>query len=93
VIILLLKSLQLAEFSLVKTFYHYYDETIDGANESRFALSSYVFFQLWFFLCLYGFFYLFNIIFLEQHSPCFGGANWSQLTLTLFTDRIGVVFL
>ena len=70
--------------------YHYYDETIDGANQSRFALSSYIYFQLWFSMCLYAFYYLFNIIFQEQHLPCFGGSNWTQLTETLLTDRMKV---
>lgn len=57
-------------------------------NESRFAISSYVYFQLWFFMCLYAFFYLFNIIFLEQHTPCFGGSKWSNLTKSLFKNRL-----
>ena len=71
---------------------HYYDTTIDGANQSRFAMSSYIFFQLWFHMALYGFFYLFNFIFLEQHTPCVGGKQISKLTDTLFTDRIKVAF-
>jgi hypothetical protein len=57
--------------------YLYYDKTIDGTNTSRFALSSYVYFQLWFSMALYSFFYLFNYIYHEQHSPCFGGPEWT----------------
>ncbi len=72
--------------------YHYYDDTINGANSSRFALSSYLYFQLWFSMCLYAFYYLFNIIFQEQHLPCFGGPHWTQLTEVLLTDRMKVYF-
>lgn len=67
--------------------FHYYDTTMSGSNLSRFALSTYVFFQLWFAFALYCFYYLFNYIFHEQHLPCFGGDNWTALTETLFTDR------
>ena len=90
VIIIVLKGIQAGRFSLARTFYHHYDETIDGANQARFAISTYVFFQLWYFICLYAFFCLFNFIFLEQTSPCLGGLNWSSLTTTLVADRIEV---
>lgn len=66
VIIIVLKGIQAGKFSLARALYHHYDSTIDGVNQSRFAASSYVFFQLWYFLCLYAFFTLFNFIFLEQ---------------------------
>ncbi len=93
VIILLVKGIQLCKFSTTTVGYHYYDKTIDGQNASRFAVSSYVFFQLWFAMALWAFYYLFNLIYNEQHSPCFGGNNWTDLTRTLLTDRIDVLLL
>lgn len=72
--------------------YHYYDRTIDGQNASRFAISSYMFFQLWFAMALWAFYYLFNIIYNEQHSPCFGGNDWTDLTKALLSDRMEVSF-
>ena len=73
IIILVLKGIQLCKYSTTTAGYNYYDRTIDGSNSSRFALSSYVMFQLWFGMVLWAFYYLFNIIYNEQHSPCFGG--------------------
>ena len=85
-----MKGVQLCKYSTARTGFHYYDLTLAGTNQSRFALSTYVFFQLWFAMALFGFYYLFNFIFNEQHSPCFGGSGWTKLTETLFTDRIEV---
>lgn len=47
--------------------YHYYNRTIDGANLSRFALSSYILFQMWFGMVLYAFYYLFNVVYNVQY--------------------------
>jgi hypothetical protein len=66
-IILILKSIQLSKYSTTTMFYHYYSRTIDGANLSRFALSSYILFQMWFAMCLYAFYYLFNVIYTAQY--------------------------
>lgn len=55
--------MQAGKFSLVRALYHHYDDTINGANEARFAASSYVFVQLWYFFSLYCFFYLFNLVY------------------------------
>jgi hypothetical protein len=63
IIILVLKGIQLCKYSTTTVGYFYYDRTIDGSNASRFALSSYVMFQLWFGMVLWGFYYLFNIIY------------------------------
>lgn len=89
--ILILKGIQICYYSTTNAGYYYYDRTIDGQNTSRFSISSYVIFQLWFGMILWAFYYLFNIIFNEQHSPCFGGDNWTLLTETLLTDRIAVI--
>lgn len=62
-LIMILKGIQLYKYSTAKLGYHYYNRTIDGSNSSRFALSSYILFQMWFGMCLYGFYYLFNIIY------------------------------
>lgn len=90
VIILLVKGVQVCYFSTTTVGYHYFDRTIDGQNTSRFAVSSYVFFQLWFGMALWAFYYLFNIIYNEQHSPCFGGNDWTDLTRSLLTNRMEV---
>lgn len=63
VIILTLKALQLCRYSTVRAGFHHYDSTISGTNLSRFAVSSYVYFQLWFAFAIYSFYYLFNYIF------------------------------
>ena len=63
VILVILKGMQAGKFSLVRALYHHYDDTINGANEARFAASSYVFVQLWYFFSLYCFFYLFNLVY------------------------------
>lgn len=73
VIILTLKGIQLCKYSTARAGFHHYDTTISGTNQSRFAISTFVYFHLWFAMALYGFFYLFNYVFKEQHSPCFGG--------------------
>ena len=89
---MVLKGIQAGKFSLVRTFFHHYDTTIDGANQARFAISSYVYIQMWYFMTLYCFFYLFNFIFLEQTSPCLGGNGWSELTKSLVKNRLDVPF-
>lgn len=91
VAVLVVKGIQLCQFSTTTVGFYYYDKTIDGQNASRFALSSYVFFQLWFAMALWAFYYLFNVIYNEQHSPCFGGTDWTDLTKALLTDRIEVI--
>lgn len=79
-LILIIKAIQTCLYSTTDAGFHYYDKTINGNNTSKFALSSFVFFQLWYAMGLWAFYYLFNIIFNEQHSPCFGGKNWTMLT-------------
>lgn len=91
VLILLIKGVQSCVFSTTAVGYHYYDRSIDGSNSARFVLSSYIFFQMWFGMVLWGFYYLFNLIYHEQHSPCFGGRNWTLLTETLLSDRVAVL--
>lgn len=65
--ILILKSIQLFKYSTSTMSYHYYNRTIDGANLSRFALSSYILFQMWFGMVLYAFYYLFNVVYNVQY--------------------------
>ncbi len=63
VTILTLKGIQLCKYSTARAGFHHYDTTISGSNQSRFATSTYVFFQLWFAFSLYAFYYLFNYIY------------------------------
>ena len=82
-----MKGVWLWRFSTAKVGYHYYDNTIQGENASRYVLSSYVFSQLWFSMSLVVFYTIFNYIYHEQHSPCFGGTNWTGMTRSLFENR------
>lgn len=91
VIILVLKAIQLCKYSTARAGYHHYDTTIAGVTASRFALSSYVYFELWFAFALFAFYQCWNYVYNEQHLPCFGGKDWTKLTETLMLNRIDVL--
>ena len=95
ILFLIVKGIQLCKYSTARAGYHHYDTTITGSNQSRFALSTFIFFHLWQGMTLYCFYYLFNIIFNEKHLPCFGNGNWTNLTEALFRDRVtfGIKYL
>jgi len=63
IMILVLKGVQLCKYSTTTVGYYYFDRSIDGANTARFALSSYVLFQMWFGMALWAFYYLFNFVY------------------------------
>lgn len=95
IVFLILKGVQLCIYSTARAGFHHYDTTLSGNNQARFAISTFVFFHLWQGMALYCFYYLFNIIYNEQHLPCFGGDKWINLTTALFYDRtnFGISYL
>ena len=88
IIFLILKGCQLYTYSTARAGFHHYDTTLEGSGQSRFALSTFVYFYLWQGLSLFCFYYLFNIIYNEQHSPCLGKKQWTSLTDSLIKDRL-----
>ena len=84
-----MKIIQLGNFDWIKAVANYQSQI------SNFNISGFIIFNLNFALGIYCHFYLFNWIFNQQLSPCFGGdtSTWYTSTTNFFLNSQIVTLL
>lgn len=85
ILIVAFKAWQTYAFDLTKTIYNW-DHSINNFN-----ITNYIVYNLSFCCLIYGHYYLFNMMFTGQLSPCVGSQYYYQSTATLFNDKDKVI--
>jgi hypothetical protein len=83
VLLIFLKVLQLGYLDTIRAMFNY------QTRSQNFNITTYVVFNLVFSLTLFSHYFMFNYIFDDQTTPCFGGDSslWFSSTISLFTNR------